>query len=197
MIIGLVGKSCSGKDTAASLLDEDFSVVDADKIGHEALREKKDEIKSVFGDEVMSGGEVDRKKLSRIVFSSQEKLKALDDITHPYIKDKILSECRKIEEEGKIAVINGALLEEAGLIDNVDEILFIISPYEKRLERALSRDGITEEDFKKRSDAQRKIGSTLYSSGKKVVTIINDKEIDEFSRQVALWCASIKKVRDK
>lgn len=197
MIVGLVGKSCSGKDTVCSLFGEEFSVVDADLIGHEALQKKIDEIRTEFGEGVIKNGSVDRKALSKIVFSSPEKLKALDDITHPWIKDEILRECKKIEEEGRIAVINGALLEEAGLIEYVDEVLLVISPYEKREERALKRDNISVDDFKKRTEAQSKIGSTLYSSGKKVITIINDKEIEELSRQVSLWCAKMKKVREK
>lgn len=33
MIVGLTGKSCSGKDTVARLLPSYFSVIDEDKLG--------------------------------------------------------------------------------------------------------------------------------------------------------------------
>lgn len=195
MIVGLTGKSCSGKDTVASLLDDRFVVIDEDKLGHRALESNTDKIREAFGDAVISDGAVDRKKLGPLVFSSPEKLELLNSISHPWMVEETLRECREIEKKGKIAVINAAILEKMGFVKYCDEIVFVLSPYEKRLERALKRDGVTEENFRRRSESQKEIGSTLFSSGKKVVTIINDKEREELSRQVASYCASIKRAR--
>ena len=195
MIIGLTGKSCSGKDTVASLLDERFVVIDEDALGHRALENNVDRIREAFGDGVISNGAVDRKKLGSVVFSSPEKLAELNSISHPWMVAETLRMCREIEDEGKIAVINAAILEEMGFVKYCSEIIFVLSPYEKRLQRALRRDGVSEEGFRKRSESQKEIGATLFSCGKKVVTIINDKEKEELSRQVASYCASMKKVR--
>ena len=37
MIIGLTGKSCSGKDYVSRMFGDDFVVIDEDKLGHVAL----------------------------------------------------------------------------------------------------------------------------------------------------------------
>ncbi|MBO5770104.1 MAG: dephospho-CoA kinase, partial [Spirochaetales bacterium] len=60
MIIGLTGKSCSGKNRVAELLDpEIFSIIDEDKLGHIALGANKDKIKETFGSDVFGqDGEV-------------------------------------------------------------------------------------------------------------------------------------------
>ncbi len=195
MIVGLTGKSCSGKDRVASLLDERFVVINEDGLGHEALEKNIERIREAFGDGVISGGTVDRKKLGRVVFSSPEKLSLLNSITHPWMVEETIEKCRRIEKDGKIAVINAAILEEMGFVEYCDEIIFVLAPYEKRLERALKRDGVSAEAFQKRSESQKSIGSTIFSSGKKVVTIINDKDDEELSRQVSSYCATIKKAR--
>lgn len=195
MIVGLTGKSCSGKNRVAELLDPSlFSVIDEDKLGHVALKANKDLIKKTFGEDVIApDGEVDRKKLGPIVFSSPENVEKLNSISHPWMVSETLKAARGIEDEGKIAVINAAILEKMGFLPYCDEVLFVISDYEKRLERAMKRDGIREEDFRKRADSQLDIGSTLFSSGKKIITIINNGTDEALSRQIKNYCASIKK----
>ena len=195
MIVGLTGKSCSGKDTVAALLDERFEVIDEDGLGHEALEMNTDKLVSAFGEGILTDGKVDRKKLGPLVFSSPEKLETLNSITHPWMVEETLRRCREIEKSGKIAVINAAILESMGFVPYCSEIIYVMSPLEKRIERAKMRNGTSREDFLRRAESQKDIGSTLFSSGKKVITIINDKEMEELSRQVSAYCASIKKVR--
>ena len=195
MIVGLTGKSCSGKDTVAALLDERFEVIDEDGLGHEALEMNTDKLVSAFGEGILTEGKVDRKKLGPLVFSSPEKLETLNSITHPWMVEETLRRCREIEKSGKIAVINAAILESMGFVPYCSEIIYVMSPLEKRLERAQKRNGTSREDFLRRAESQKDIGSTLFSSGKKVITIINDKEMEALSRQVSAYCASIKKVR--
>ncbi len=194
MIIGLTGKSCSGKNMFAKLMDKDrFEVIDEDYIGHIALDENKNELVSAFGSQILSqDGKIDRKKLSPIVFSSEEKLSLLNSIVHPWMVKKTLDLCKKIEQEGKNAVINAAILEKMGFVPYCDQVVLVLSKYENRLERALNRDDITEDAFKRRSDMQKDIGSSLFSSGKKIVTIFNDGTEEQLSNQARFYCDSIK-----
>lgn len=195
MVIGLTGMSCSGKDRVAELLkSECIVVIDEDKLGHEALSAKKDELTDTFGPDIISeDGTVNRKKLGSIVFSSPEKLEALNRITHPWMVERTLSECKAIEDEGKVAVINAAILESMGFVEHCDLIILVYAPYNIRLERAIKRDSISEEGFRRRSDAQKDIGLKALSSGKRVITIINDGSDEQLSRQVSLCCANILK----
>ena len=195
MVIGLTGMSCSGKDRVAELLEkEGMVVIDEDKLGHQALDSRKAELAEAFGPEIFSDdGTVNRRKLGPIVFSSKEKLETLNSITHPWMVERTLSECRDIEKDGKIAVINAAILESMGFVEHCDLIILVYAPYSIRLERALKRDSISEEGFRSRSDAQKDIGLEALSSGKRVITIINDGTEAQLSRQVSLCCANILK----
>ncbi len=191
MIIGLTGKSCAGKNEVASLLDERFCVIDEDRLGHAVLEDRREEIRRAFGDDVILNGSVDRKRLGKIVFSSDEKLSLLNAITHPRMVEETLRQCREIEKNGKIAVINAALLESMGFVPHCDEIILVTADRETRIKRAMARDGITREKAMERFSSQTDIGLSLFSSGRKVITIFNDKDSEALSRQVNAYCATI------
>ena len=195
MIIGLTGKSCAGKDTVAAMLPaEHFSVIDVDGLGHRALEANHDALREAFGASIFrQDGSVDRKILGPLVFSDHAKLETLNGITHPWMREEAMRLARKAESEGLVAVINAALLESMGFVPECDEIVLVVAPYEVREARAMSRDGITEEGFCARAEAQKDIGLSLFSSGRKVVTIINDDGEDTISRQVIFLCANILK----
>ncbi len=193
MIVGLTGKSCAGKDTVAALLPKDrFHVIDVDALGHIALEANHDKLKAAFGDGIFRpDGTVDRKVLGPIVFSDSSKLSELNSITHPWMVDETLRQARDAESKGMVAVINAALLESMGFVEYCTLIILVVAPYEVREERAMARDGMTKEKFRARSDSQKDIGLSLFSSGKRVITIVNDRDKDTISRQVSFLCAKI------
>ena len=191
MIIGLTGKSCSGKDYVAHLFGEEFVVIDEDKLGHVALDNNREKLVAAFGDSIITDGRVDRKKLGPIVFSDKEKLEKLNSISHPWMVAETLRLCREAESEGKIAVINAAILEKMGFVPYCNEVVLVSSPYSERLKRAVIRDKITPEAFEKRDENQKDIGSTLSKEAVKVTNIINDSDKESLSRQVKEYCDSI------
>lgn len=191
MIIGLTGKSCSGKDYVAHLFGEEFVVIDEDNLGHVALDNNREKLVAAFGDSIITDGKVDRKKLGPIVFSDKEKLEKLNSISHPWMVAETLRLCREAESEGKIAVINAAILEKMGFVPYCNEVVLVSSPYSERLKRAVMRDKITPEAFEKRDENQKDIGSTLSNGGVKVTNIINDSDKESLSRQVKEYCDSI------
>ena len=160
MIVGLTGKMCAGKDKLASLLPpERFSVIDVDALGHEALSDNRELIRETFGDSVIAAdGNVDRKVLGPMVFADKAKLAALNGITHPWMVKRTLELAREAEDEGRIAVINAALLESMGFVPHCDKVILVTAPYEVRERRAFERSGLDKAEFRRRSDAQRDIG---------------------------------------
>lgn len=185
MVIGIVGKSCSGKDVLAKVLSEKgYFIIDVDELGHEALTKNAERIAATFGKECVSGHEVNRKVLGPIVFADDEKLATLNAITHPWMVERV----KALIAEHSDTVINAALLESMGMVPLCDEIVLVIAPLEARIARALTRDGITREGFLKRNSSQDGIGETLFSSGKSVITLINDKDLDSFYRQISHYC---------
>ena len=64
MIIGLTGKSCSGKDYVSHMFGDEFLVIDEDHLGHIALDVNKDKLVDAFGEDILRDGKVDRKKIN-------------------------------------------------------------------------------------------------------------------------------------
>ncbi len=152
-IIGITGKSGSGKSTLAKALSEKFKCtsVDVDKIGHKATSNEKisKELCEAFGREILGeDGKIDRKKLGNIVFSSKEKSNILTDITWGYMQ-KMLDEILEKETKDTI-IIEWALLPISKYWNQCDAKIWIKAEGQKRKNKVMQRDKITEEYFLKR-----------------------------------------------
>ena len=192
MVIGLTGKSCAGKDEVASILSSlGFYVIDEDKLGHEALDANKEALISAFGQGILTGGSVDRKKLGPLVFSDKNKLRLLEAISHPWMVNESRRLAEEAEEKGLDVVINAAILKRLGLDGISDEILFIDAPFELRARRAEARNGTKYEDFLKREQNQEDIVSIFETFGGKIVKVINDGDKPTLYRQVKEYCDTI------
>ena len=149
-IIGITGSLATGKTLATDVfVSLGAERVDADKIAHTLLRENeeiKKKIVNLFGEEVLSGSEIDRKKLREAVFSDREKLKELSRATHPVIIEKIKEEVEKSSKE--VIALDAPLLIEAGLHEYVDIVVVVASSEETQVKRALER-GLSEEEARK------------------------------------------------
>ena len=192
MVIGLTGKSCAGKDEVAKILSSfGFVIIDEDKLGHIALKENKQKLVDAFSDIILTDGEVDRKKLSKLVFSNKENLKKLESISHPWM----IEETKRIEKEeskkGNIVVINAAILFRLGLDKISDEIVYVDAPLSLRAERAMLRNGTKKEDFLKREENQEDISYIFETFCGKIVKVINDKDKESLYRQVKDYCDTI------
>ena len=171
LIVGLTGKTCAGKDAFAAMLPQDrFAVIDVDRLGHKALEANHEALEAAFGPSIFaSDGSVDRKVLGPIVFA----------------------DAAEAVGRGLVPVINAALLESMGFVEHCSLIILVTAPLEVRMRRAAERDGISSEEFMKRARAQKDIGLSLFSSGRRVITVINDSTEDSLSRQVENCCGII------
>lgn len=193
MVIGLTGKSASGKDAVARILSElGFVIVDEDALGHDALIEKKDKIAAEFGPSVLKDGEIDRKELSRIVFSDVSNLERLEAISHPFMVNRTKEIIEEAKKEEKSVVINAAILNRLHLDEISDQVIYVHSPYQMRLERAMRRDNISAESFERRSSAQSDITPYNIKKGVPVVMIMNLSDEKELYRQVHVYYDNIK-----
>lgn len=161
LILGLTGQSGAGKGVFSDAVKEKdgVHVIDTDVTAREVVKcgEKcLNELACFFGGEILQkDGSLDRKRLAELAFSDEEKHGMLNKITHCHIMKKIeewLDECRK---NGAIcAVVDAPLLFESGADKLCNVTVGIIAPYEKRLERIISRDGLDEKSARLRLDAQ-------------------------------------------
>ena len=155
MLIGICGKSGSGKSTISNYLKEELGAIhcDIDKIGHYVLilpNVQKDLIDS-FGIEICEDGKINRKKLGQIVFNSIDKMKILEQITWKHMEieiDKIIN-----QNKDKIVILDWQLLPKTKYLNLCDLKILIDIPYEIRKQRLLKRDNISEDKIELREKA--------------------------------------------
>lgn len=152
-IIGITGGVGAGKSAILSYLKENHGAVimEADKVGHLVMEPGEScyaKILQVFGKEILREDEtIDRGKLGAIVFQDIELLQRLNEIVHPAVKQKILSELTKEQEkkEKKLFIIEAALLLEDHYDEICDEIWYIHTDAAIRAERLRASRGYDEE----------------------------------------------------
>ena len=143
MILGITGYIGSGKTTVARLFqDKGYEVVDVDGISHELLKEQeiRTKITGEFGESVIDRQlNIDRKKLSEIVFKDEEKLKRLNKIVHKKLMEVTKKRIMMLKEEKRNVVVDVALLQELELTELCDKIIVVNTSLEKLYVRLVSR----------------------------------------------------------
>ena len=104
-VIGLTGGIGSGKSTVARFLAELGAVaVDADNVGHEALKangEVRKQIIKEFGKGVVTAsGDIDRVKLGELVFGNDEARMNLNSIMHPVMYNMVEAQLEEYRLRG-------------------------------------------------------------------------------------------------
>lgn len=142
--IAITGNIASGKSTVEKIIENNgYKVYDTDKIAHKIL-ENSEEVKKVFKT-------VDRKEIAKIVFSSPEKLKLLESIIHPKVKEEIL---KIFNSEEKLVFISIPQLFESGFDTLFNKIIYVTADRALRLERLIKRNNLTIEEAEIRINAQ-------------------------------------------
>lgn len=174
MIIGICGKSGSGKSTIAKQLansNKNIVHLDIDKIAHLSHKDKyvKEKIINTFTKSILTNNEIDRKKLSIIVFSSKEEIKKLEEITWNFMEKEIDKFIK--ENKDKIVILDYILLPLTKYFEQCDIKILIDIPYHIRKERVLNRDNISEESFDLRDSS-----SIEYNKNDFDIILTNEQE---------------------
>lgn len=183
-IIGITGGTGCGKTTALLEIEKlGGAVLDCDRIYHELLENSgamTDELRDSFP-EAFSDGTFDRKALGKLVFAHEEKLRALNRITHRYVRREVTERLRSCAMGGyRLAAIDAVELIESGISEVCDTVIWVTAPEDSRARRIVERDGIDMEYALSRIKAQK--GEEYYRTGCGRV-IVNDGDMDEFSEK--------------
>ena len=159
LVIGLTGNIGCGKSSLSKILkDNSLDIIDADIISREIMSNNKllEEVFQVFGEDVKDkDGTLNRKKLASIVFSDDKKLIALNDITHPAIKNEIKRRIKDIENKGRnIVIVDAALLIEGKFLDLIDKLIVITCDEKEQLNRVMYRDNSNMDEALNRISSQ-------------------------------------------
>lgn len=148
--IGLTGGIGSGKTTVARIFHSlGIPIYYADERGRHLLQQDvdlKDAIRKEFGDEVMVDQAIDRKALGSIVFKNPNRLAALNALVHPAVGRDYRAWCEATEGEAPYTIKEAAILFETGGHREMDATILVTAPEELRIERVMSRDGVTREE---------------------------------------------------
>jgi len=147
--IGLTGGIGSGKSTVAKLFAErGVPVIDADALAHQLTRPGEPalhEIAATFGDDLVTDGALDRRRLAERVFRNPADRQRLESILHPRIRAAMLEQTARLVAPYCLLVI--PLLIEVGQQDLVDRILVIDLDEASQVERIRRRDARSEAEI--------------------------------------------------
>jgi dephospho-CoA kinase len=160
LVIGLTGGIASGKSTVTRFFREkNVPVLDADLLGHRTYEPGTDTFAAVvatFGDELVAAdGSIDRRVLGAKVFGKPDELKRLTDIVWPGIRKLASEALSELETAGNhVAVLEAAVLFEAGWEDLVDEVWVVVVEPDLAVERLAARNGLDPEAARARIASQ-------------------------------------------
>ena len=162
--IGLTGGIASGKSTVARMMaDRGAQVLDADLVVRDLMQPGKpvyNQVVKHFGREIVNpNGEINRKRLADAVFPTG-RVCELNSIVHPAViesQDEWMDEVERRTPQG-MAVVEAALILEAGAKGHFDKIVVVTAPLKQRAERFAKRLKVTQEaardEVERRSAAQ-------------------------------------------
>jgi dephospho-CoA kinase len=197
LTVGITGGIGAGKTTVCKIFEElGAKVIYADELAKEIMENDeslKKKIKKIFGEKSYIGGKLNRKFIADIIFSSDEKRKLLESIVHPAVIKRILSDLKKIADEGKynFVIVEAALIFESGFDKELDYVLVVDADDEIKIKRIMKRDKCSKEEVLKRMRAQldSKIKRELAD-----MVIINDGDIDELRKKVSFFYSLFEKI---
>lgn len=172
MKIGLTGNIGTGKSTVVSILKElGYSIVDADIIARNVITQEKiiNEILYKIDDGILVENNenkkvIDRKKLSKIVFSDKNKLELLNSIIHPEILNEMRKEMNEYNEKYGVVIVDVPLLFEINIQDEFDKIVLVYCSKELQLQRILKRDNRDKQESENIINSQMDINKKVLLS---------------------------------
>jgi dephospho-coA kinase len=196
MIIGITGSIACGKSTVSNYLkSKGYIVIDADKIGHEALDDDyvKEKLILAFGNEILEDNKINRQKLGELVFGNSSNLNVLNSIIHPEIRKKILEKIDKNNDK-ELIFIDVALLFEAKFDDLVDKIIVVYVDKNTQLTRLMKRNSISKKEALSRIVSQM---SPIEKAKLGDYTVNNNLDVINTYEQVDKVLSELKKGRCK
>ena len=158
-IIGITGGIASGKSTVTNYLrQKGYQVIDADQVVHE-LQAKGGKLYqalvSWLGSAILNeAGELDRPKLSQLIFSSQENLAKSSQLQNDIIRQELANRRDQLAKIEETFFMDIPLLFEQDYADWFDEVWLVDVSKGTQLERLMARNNLSQEEAQQRIAAQ-------------------------------------------
>ncbi|WP_432588758.1 dephospho-CoA kinase [Streptomyces sp. HD1123-B1] len=187
--LGLTGGIGAGKSEVSRILSSyGAMLIDSDRIAREVVEPGTPGLAAVvaeFGPEVLTAdGTLDRPRLGGIVFSDPERLRALNAIVHPLVRDRS-AELEAAAGPGTVVVHDVPLLTENGLAPLYDVVVVVDASPETQLDRLVRLRGMAEDEARARMAAQATRAERLAVAD---VVIDNDGPLEALEPRVReIW----------
>ena len=158
-IIGITGGIASGKSTVvAEIKKYGYQVIDADRVVHE-LQAKGGKLYQALcnwlGSEILQeNGELDRKKLGQLIFSSKDMLEKSSRLQNGIIREELARRRDELAKTQKVFFMDIPLLIEHDYMEWFDDIWLVHLDEKTQLERLVMRNHFSKEEAKKRMASQ-------------------------------------------
>ena len=157
--IGVTGGIGSGKSFLSSMLKErGIPVFDSDTEAKKLMLTDVfiiSSLKSLLGEDVYTGGKLNKPLLASYIFSSADNAAKINSIVYPRVKKAFLSWADERFSGGdRVVAIESAILFESGFSDVVDKIVTVVAPIDVRVSRVMSRDSTTRDKVMERINSQ-------------------------------------------
>lgn len=154
-IIGLTGPTGAGKSTFSAIAKEKgFSVIDCDNISRQVTEKGSEcllKLAEVFGEDILNDGVLDRKLLAKRAFCDNEQKEKLEEIIFPFILSEVIERINNDNNDN--ILLDAPTLFESGIDEMCGSTVAILCPAQKRKERIISRDNLTNEQSEIRLNA--------------------------------------------
>jgi dephospho-CoA kinase len=155
---GLTGGIGSGKSTVSALLSSYGAVIiDADRIAREVVEPGTEGLAAVvaeFGPGILlPDGSLDRPQLGSVVFADPGRLRALNAIVHPLVRDRSAA-LEAAAGPDAVVIQDVPLLAENSLGPLYDAVIVVDASPETQLDRLVRLRGMTEDDARARMAVQ-------------------------------------------
>jgi len=152
--IGITGGVGAGKSRVLEYIDKNFNaaIVRADDVAKDLIKKGTPTYeklrKEFLGLDVFEeDGEFDRAKLAKVIFSDLNKLRTIDDIVHPAVKERVkeIFHEEDLKKTHDYFFLEAALLIEEHYDEICDELWYIYASEDTRRGRLKESRGYTDE----------------------------------------------------
>lgn len=183
-VLGLTGGIGCGKSAVSAVFEsQGITVVDADIIARQVVAPKSTGLNAIiarFGSDILNQDQtLNRSKLRALIFADDAKKQWLNNLLHPLIREKILTDLQSATSPYVILV--APLLFENGLDKYCQRTLLIDVPVAVQLARTMARDNIS------KTQAQAIVAAQMSRDDKKARTvdiIDNNQALEDVSMEV-------------
>jgi dephospho-CoA kinase len=189
-IIGITGRSASGKSYMSKYIREKFkyTVLDIDQINREVLSQKNviKEIRQVFGDSVFDEkGELNKLEVRKVIYHDADKRKKLEKITHfrvfKLLMVKVLYH-KFLKFEKYVFLENAILLKIPRLMKLCFPIISVIcADNNQSLLRLIKRDSVDKENAEALLNNQLPVSEFIMKSD---ILVENNGTLEEFEKSI-------------